>query len=796
MDLEVREKCYNINGDYPLGRMRHLERTCLKLAKAINHCNFLRRCLKRNIIPKGLRVKLPFEGKKISELKTRMERSLVRERLRYWNGRRHTLAKETNRAKEWMFGKLAAHDAEKNWRMVVARKEVEFQRTKAGHIKKFDSLVKELTVRDERTQSDFRDCVVNLSSVTLGDSEVSLLSKGLKFVPTPRRVPIKDVITGVEQVASELGEREAEELRHEAKRILRKAKVPRSNLSNEEVRAIRSLKAKDDAIIILQADKGNKTVVMDRVDYEVKLTEALEKQNVERIKKDLTDCENRKVVKVLKKIEDQGELTRVERLRLTVNAPKCPVVYGMPKIHKEGAPLRLIFSFCDSPTYLISRFMARILQPLHGNTRSYVRDSTQICEVIGDLSLGEDDVLVSYDVVNLFGSVPAMEAARMALSRLESDEGLKERTGLGLPSCDLLLETCIKSNYFKCKGAFYKTSTCPIGSPLSPALCSIFMEEFEERALRESNVVVKLWKRYVDDSLAVIKKGEEELLLKHLNSGHDDIQFTYESENDGRIPFLDIELLKEQDGVRTRVFRKKTSTDRYLDFQSAHSRHIKWGIVSCLRERAERVCNRPEDVEKEKEAIRRVFVKNGYPGREVKRRLAGRRRRRKETETLERERQAVLRIPFVPGMEKDFERLARKLKVKLRYMRGRSLGNMVSKAKLDKVEVLERGGVIYGQKCGECDEMYIGETARRAKERKKEHERDVKQVSMRSAISEHCHSNNHRPDFNSFEILDVEKNWKRRKIKESLYIMANKTFNRDGGIGVDRRWKFLVKDEK
>lgn len=118
---------------------------------------------------------------------------------------------------------------------------------------------------------------------------------------------------------------------------------------------------------------------------------------------------------------------------------------------------------------------------------------------------------------------------------------------------------------------------------------------------------------------------------------------------------------------------------------------------------------------------------------------------------------------------------------------------MISGAKLDRLEKLERGGVVYGKKCGDCDKMYVGETGRRAKERKKEHESDFKQMKMTSAISEHCHLENHRPDFESFQVLDVEKGWKRRKIKESLLIMANKTFNRDGGVGVDKRWKFMLK---
>ena len=98
---------------------------------------------------------------------------------------------------------------------------------------------------------------------------------------------------------------------------------------------------------------------------------------------------------------------------------------------------------------------------------------------------------------------------------------MKERTGFSVDSCEWLLKTYISSNYFKCKGVFYKTSTCPIGSPLSPALCSVFMEDFEEKILRESTFMVKLWRRYVDEGLAVVRRGEEEGLLQQLNKGHE-----------------------------------------------------------------------------------------------------------------------------------------------------------------------------------------------------------------------------------------------------------------------------------
>ena len=44
------------------------------------------------------------------------------------------------------------------------------------------------------------------------------------------------------------------------------------------------------------------------------------------------------------------------------------------------------------------------------------------------MKIQEDDSLVSFDVVNLFGSVPAKEAAELVIERLKEDDGLSLRT--------------------------------------------------------------------------------------------------------------------------------------------------------------------------------------------------------------------------------------------------------------------------------------------------------------------------------------------------------------------------------
>jgi hypothetical protein len=81
-----------------------------------------------------------------------------------------------------------------------------------------------------------------------------------------------------------------------------------------------------------------------------------------------------------------------------------------------------------------------------------------------------------------------------------------------------------------------------MGSPLSPIVANLFMENFEERALNTYPLKPKRWKRYVDDTNVVWPHGRDELnkFLEHLNNLSDDIKFTMELEENNNIPFLDV----------------------------------------------------------------------------------------------------------------------------------------------------------------------------------------------------------------------------------------------------------------
>ena len=75
----------------------------------------------------------------------------------------------------------------------------------------------------------------------------------------------------------------------------------------------------------------------------------------------------------------------------------------------------------------------------------------------------------------------------------------------------------------------------------------------------------------------------------HLKSIDPNIQFTVESESEGKVPFLDVlRKRKEEDGsINTSVFRKATHMNQYLANESHHPTTHKKTVVRTLMCRAE-----------------------------------------------------------------------------------------------------------------------------------------------------------------------------------------------------------------
>ena len=201
-----------------------------------------------------------------------------------------------------------------------------------------------------------------------------------------------------------------------------------------------------------------------------------------------------------------------------------------------------------------------------------------------DVTLAEDEVLVSFDVSSLFTNVPTGEAVKVIQAKLREDDDLAGRTPLPSDRVAELLDMCLRSTYFSYGGEFYEQREgATMGSPVSAVVANLYMEFFEELALESAPYRPRLWKWYVDDTCCILRKVDVDGLLHHLNSIRSTIKFIMEMEEGGSLPFLDTRIMRKADGkLHITVYCKQTHTDRYVYFRSHHPIHVKRGMVRCL----------------------------------------------------------------------------------------------------------------------------------------------------------------------------------------------------------------------
>ena len=254
-------------------------------------------------------------------------------------------------------------------------------------------------------------------------------------------------------------------------------------------------------------------------------------------------------------------------MRVILSNTKPSRFIGYPKIHKEGAPLCPVVDSRDSATHELAKRLARIIQPTVGKTSSYVKNSSHLVSILKDVKTETTDILVSFDVKSLFTSVPVGEACMAVEKRLEEDGDLENRSEMSPKEIAALAKTCLETTYFSQNGKYFQqTEGASMGSPLSPVIANLYMEEFEEKAIQEAEHKPKIWIRYVHDVMVVWPHGERKLdeFLSHLNQQNEAIQFTMEKEVSNELASLDVKIKRNGDVLRFKVHKKSTHSDLYL----------------------------------------------------------------------------------------------------------------------------------------------------------------------------------------------------------------------------------------
>lgn len=307
---------------------------------------------------------------------------------------------------------------------------------------------------DDLTDTIKNRWVINKSSKPLDPVSTSLLRKGLNFAVTPKEILTEEIITATEMACKNLDELKAASLRSEvARSVKRKKKFKKRNVPYEELKALQELK-KDADIMILPADKGRATVILDKIDYENKEQDILaDRKTYEPLKKDPTTMYRNKLIDILKGWKKEGNISTPVYRQLYPTSHQAPRFYGLPKIHKNNMPLRRIVSGIESVSDGCAKYISKILNAVKGKNGHAVKNSKEFVDKVKEIEVPPGRKMLSFDVSALFTSIPIDCALQAVRNKLSQDNSWHNLTELNLEQILRLLEFFLSTTY---KGNFYK----------------------------------------------------------------------------------------------------------------------------------------------------------------------------------------------------------------------------------------------------------------------------------------------------------------------------------------------------
>ena len=255
----------SVYGPEVVKKVRAVESLEKKVGRYQNHRVYSLRCKDEEVTPPSLKLKRPVNTRRGHEIIKKAERSLLQERIGNITRKLDNITEEKERKTSEIFSQVSDNIKETLEQVFQHAHDTEYTQSKARQKQKLSRLIQ----KKDNTEIDvdlggtqLKKWVINLSKRDLSKAETTVLAKGLNFAVSPDKLPMNEYIVQREKARGNLREEERDQLRAEVCSALKSTSLPKSNISKEERAAIRSV-GKDNTIIILPADKGKATVIMD-----------------------------------------------------------------------------------------------------------------------------------------------------------------------------------------------------------------------------------------------------------------------------------------------------------------------------------------------------------------------------------------------------------------------------------------------------------------------------------------------------------------------------------------------------
>ena len=177
---------------------------------------------------------------------------------------------------------------------------------------------------------------------------------------------------------------------------------------------------------------------------------------------------------------------------------------------------------------------------------------------------------------------------------------------------DMLLTCTKEAPFLSHRGELFRqVDGVAMGSPLGVLFANMYMAQVEERAFNNSPPT-GIYARYIDDIFISIMSDEEVPNMIAALEGNSSLAFTCERSIEQRLPFLDVDISKQDQEFKTKVYTKATNVGRCLNARGECPVAYKISVISSYVNRALTHCSNWTEIHRELERVRQLLTNNGY----------------------------------------------------------------------------------------------------------------------------------------------------------------------------------------
>ena len=458
----------------------------------------------------------------------------------------------------------------------------------------------------------------------------SLITPVSNYIPKFTKLEsLKGLIADLEIFANELSDLKREHVN--------------DNLTKSQREGLDFLQSRDD-LLYFKADKGSSIVFLDPQFY---IDLVMEKLNSPDYEKQVDHSDHFTLLKLHSLIRKYSQMFTNKEKRAMTDFDYGPTsIYAVPKIHKskilkDALPtctsnclslrrpsdlsIRVIFGGTKGVCTGAADMVEALFKPFLVHVKSRVRDVVDFRNNISQFE--EADLpyieMWSVDVENMYPNIEApigLESAEFWIDRYP--EKLPERIS---KNCALdLLSFVLKNNTGYFNGQYYRQARgTATGIKPAPTYADLVMGYLEiklyydlknEQGNKVADFFWQHYRRYLDDGQIMwdTRLGDFKLVLARMNLLHPSIKFTSDC-NTRKLVYLNVTILKTDNGFTTEIYNKPTDSDTYLPFGSSHPRSCKDSIPFELARSVRRLTDNEDTVHVKLGELQGKLERCGYP---------------------------------------------------------------------------------------------------------------------------------------------------------------------------------------